>query len=276
MEALALRTAPDGVLHVVRHVPAGARGIVFLCHGLGEHCGRYGHVIDALVAAGWGCYAFDLRGHGRSGGRRGHVLAWSDYVGDVEAVYAQAEADGHRALPWIQLGHSMGGLVVVHAAARNAARLSGLVLCSPLLGVAVQVPVWKAALGRALSRWLPALSLANELDDTNISRDPEEVRLYREDPLVHDRVTARWFTEMTAALAAAHELAPSMRLPLLLMHGTADALTDPEGSRRFAAAWGGPVELHLLDGYVHELFNDTGRERPLSLLTEWLLQFRQS
>ena len=270
MESLVLRSVGDCDLHAVRHVPDGARGIVFLCHGLGEHSGRYGHVIEALAAAGWGSYALDLRGHGRSGGRRGHVLAWSDYVADVEALYARAAADGRAELPWIQLGHSMGGLVSVHAAARNAGRLAGVVLCSPLLGAAVQVPAWKAALGRTLSRWLPALALANELDSGNISRDAEEVRRYREDPLVPDRVTARWFTEMTAALAAAPELATRLELPLLLMHGTADRLTDPEGSRRFAAAWAGPVELHLLDGYVHELFNDLGRERPLALLTEWL------
>lgn len=270
MDVFSLRSADGTELYACRQVPESPRGIVFVCHGLGEHIGRYAHFIEAITSHGWGVYAVDLRGHGRSGGRRGHLLAWSDYVADLEALYGQARADGFGSSPWVQLGHSMGGLIAVHTASRHADRLRGLILCSPLLGVAAKVPGWKAMAGRLLSRLFPQISLANELDPGNLSRDPTEVRRYLDDPLVHDRVSARWFTEMNAALTEAHRLAPSLALPLLLLHGSSDEITAPEGSREFAARYAGDADVRFLDGYVHELFHDRGSEMPLAIVIDWL------
>lgn len=261
----------DGLsLRAGSSVPENPRGIVFLCHGLGEHLGRYDHVVAAINDAGFGCYALDLRGHGESDGNRGHIDAWSDYVGDLATLFEQARREGFAERPWLQLGHSMGGLVSVHAMAAHGGDFAGLALSGPLLGIHGLIPEWRAALGRFASALVPWASISNELDPEDISRDSAVVAAYRADPLVHDRVSARFFTEMTAALERAHEIAPSLGLPLLLMHGSADQMTDPEGSRRFADAYGGDVELEILDGFYHEVFNELDPSVALGLLMRWL------
>ncbi len=243
---------------------------VFVVHGLGEHGGRYDHVTEHLNSAGMSVYLIDHRGHGRSTGTRGHVDHFDQYSEDLELLFKTASDDGQDNVPWFVVGHSMGGLIAVHLALRNQEKLAGLVLSGPLLGIAVDVPAIKAAVGRLLSRVLPRLTLANELDARYISHDPAVVAAYENDPLVHDRVSARWFTEMSAALDKAHERARDLELPLLLMHGTDDHLTDPQGSRRFVSAYGGTADSEFLDGYYHEIFNEVEQQVPLSRMTKWL------
>ncbi len=260
----------DGTrLHAVSARPEHAWGVVSLIHGHGEHCGRYGHVIDALTAAGLAVYAVDLRGHGRSAGRRGHIMVWRDYVDDAATTHAAAEADGLSELPRFQLGHSMGGLVAAQTALAHVTPLAGLILSGPLLGLSLPVPPLKAMAGRLMSRLVPTFSLPTGLDAALISHDPNEVAAYRADPLVHDRASSRWFTEMLAAVDDTHERAAELTMPVLIMHGGDDGLTDPNGSRRLAAKL--PAgELEIFDGFYHEIFNEVERQRPIGRMTDWL------
>lgn len=245
-------------------------GTLFLLHGLGEHSGRYGHVVRELVEAGLSVYRVDLRGHGLSAGRRGHVDRWHDYVADVAALFNWADVDEHQDRPWFLLGHSMGGLVAVHAALAYGKRLSGLILSGPALGVAAQIPMWKRLLAKAAANVLPALAQPNGLNPDDLSHDRAVVAAYNSDPLVHDRVTARWFVEFEAAMAGAQARAGDLKLPLLLLHGGDDPITDPEASRRFAARYGGAVDLHILAGMLHEVFNEVERAKAIGLVTSWL------
>lgn len=270
---LQLRSADGTTLAARFRRPESPWASVVVCHGHGEHFGRYEHVADALVDAGLAVYGADLRGHGASDGKRGHTMAWSRYVDDVDAVHAAADADGLGALPRFQLGHSMGGLVSIHFALEHRRDLAGLALSGPLLGLAFEVPPLKAWIGRKLSRWLPGLTLPSELDARQISRNPAVVAAYEADPLVHDRISTRAFTEMTAAIDAAHTGAEHLTLPVLLMHGDADGLTDVEASRRFAARLP-QAESHFLPGFYHEIFNEPQQAEPLGLLTDWLRRLR--
>lgn len=270
-EAFELRSADGTRLHAVRRpAPGEPVGLVSVCHGLGEHIGRYEHVFATLNEAGWTAWGLDLRGHGRSDGRRGHVMAWDDYVDDVASLHRAADEEGFGELPRVQLGHSMGGLVATHLALRGKHDLAGLALSGPLLGVAVDVPPLKAAAGRLLSRLLPRLTMANEIDSGLLSHDPEVVAAYDADPLVHSLVSTRWFTEMLSAIDEAHRRAPSLSLPTLVVQGTEDRLTDPEATRRWSEAVAGPVSAHFLEGDYHEVFNEVDREVPLGHLTGWL------
>lgn len=253
--------------------PSAPWGVVSLVHGHGEHAGRYDHVIAALVDTGLAVYAADLRGHGRSAGPRGHVMAWSDYVDDVATTHAAAVADGLAALPRFQLGHSMGGLVAIHVALAKIAPLAGLILSAPLLALAMPVPAPKAIVGRLMSRVWPSLSLPTGLDANLISHDRSVVEAYQADPLVHGRASSRWFTEMLQAMASAHARAAELTMPVLLMHGSDDRLTSPEGSRRLAARLP-DVSFHELPGQYHEIFNEVDRDRPLGLMKEWLSRRR--
>ncbi len=238
---------------------------VLIVHGLAEHVDRYDHVAEALVAAGWRVTAVELRGHGKSGGKRGHVRYWHKYCEDVQAAAATVQR------PFVLLGHSMGGLVTLSTLRQPITpAVRAVALSNPLLGVAVEGPKWKITLAKLLSRLLPALPLTNELDTKLISRDPEVVRKYENDPLVFSVITPRWYTEMTAALESVNQRAGSYTLPLRLMTSTADQICDPKAAQAFGRAYGGEVTAVSYEGLYHELFNELERERVIAELIEWL------
>ena len=182
--------------------PEKARMIII--HGLGEHSGRYLNVINRLVPKGISIFAPDFRGHGKSDGKRGHVLSFDDYLEDLYSMFGVALKEIKPGMKCFLLGHSMGGLIALHYAIRRQETIDGLIISSPSLGVAVKVPAIKAVLGKAMSSLWPGLSLNNELDASKISHDEKVVTAYRNDPLVHDRVTVRWFTEFLSAMEKAN------------------------------------------------------------------------
>ena len=173
-------------------LPASPRGVLLLCHGLGEHAGRYGNVVDAVVPDGWAVYGLDQRGHGRSGGHRAHVDRYADLLIDFDA-FRRAVVARHPGLPVVLLGHSMGGQIALAYALDHQAELAGLVLSAPALaGDVVPKPV--VPLLRALGRVAPRLRPAG-IDVTKISKDPAVVAAYRTDPLVHHGLPEDLLTE---------------------------------------------------------------------------------
>jgi acylglycerol lipase len=242
-----------------------AKRDVLLVHGLAEHAGRYVHVADALVAAGWRVTFVELRGHGHSEGRRGHTKYWHRYVEDVQAAAATINR------PFVTVAHSMGGLVALDALSEPIApRCLALAVSNPLISVAAPQPAWKEKAARVLSKFLPWLPLPTDLDASLISHDPEVVRAYEADPLVFGNVTPRWATEMELAQARVLSNAPKATMPLLAMIGSDDRICSPEASAELAAAWGGPTQKQVYDGFYHELFNEVDKARVLADLVAWL------
>ncbi|MCB9793288.1 MAG: lysophospholipase [Alphaproteobacteria bacterium] len=249
-----------------RWTPADApKAQVLLVHGLAEHMGRYGHVGEALREAGYAVTGLELRGHGHSEGKRGFVERWSFYCDDVRAGLA---AIGE---PAFIIAHSMGGLVSVHTVLASDEGVRGLVTSNPQLGLAFTPPRIKAAAGRLLSRVLPSLSMTNELDASKLSRDPEVARKYLADPLVYNTITPRWFTEALKAMDGAHAQAGRLRVPLLMMLGDQDGLTDWQAGKRFyESAGSADKQLKVYEGFYHELFNEPEKARVLADVVSWL------
>lgn len=245
------------------------RRVVVLVHGLAEHMGRYDHVAAALCGAGWRVLGVELRGHGQSEGKRGHVMAWSEYRQDVAAAMAHAEG------PCYLLGHSMGGLVVLdllreHTRRGEAADIGAVVLSNPCLGLAVRPPGWKKALSGLVSSIAPATSFGNEIDPNLISRDPEVVAAYVADPAVFSTVTARWYTEMVAAMARVHAQCDHLRTPVLLLTSDHDRLCDPAAARAWAARCPDAVQERRYPELFHELLNEPEKDRILTEVMVWL------
>ena len=244
---------------------------VVIAHGHGEHGGRYEHVAERLAREGWDVVVPDHRGHGRSGGVRGHVMRWDHYSDDLQLAIDRL---ANPTLPTALIGHSMGGLIAINYALRRGGKLKALVLSSPLLKVAFPVPPLKAAVGRLLSNLIPALSLPTGLDSKSVSRDAAVVAAYESDPLVHDRASTRWFTEMTAMLSAAAARAGELKMPLLLFHAGGDKLTDIEGSRLFFKnATMTERQFKEWPALYHEIFNEPEKGQVLDELTAWLRKF---
>ena len=276
--------AADGVALVGdSHLPAAGelRRRVVLVHGFAEHRGRYAETIAALVAAGCAVHAFDLRGHGDSGGRRGHVDGFADYRRDLARVVAEragfgVPGDAPADLPLILFGHSLGGLIaldqVLHAAPLDAAPpFAALVLSGPFLAPAFRVAPWKRTLAEVASHLPPWFGFPAGVDAAGLSHDAGVVRAYRDDPKVFDDVTADWFVAVSEAQREVLARASEVRLPVLMLVGGADPVADPAVSRRFFESLGSDEKcLRLYAGLLHEVLNERERRRVLADLLAWL------
>ena len=245
------------------------RFAVVVAHGLGEHSGRYSRLGRALNRRGISCYAVDLRGMGRSAGKRGYLKAWSDWIADYADLLAFA-ADLAGGCEVVPLGHSFGGVLIASAMLRGEVQAQRFVLSNPAFLPKVRVPAWKLRLAGAASRVVPRLTMSNEVDPEVISRDPEQVRLYAEDPLTHDRISARLYTEWRAACAETLARASALRQPFLLILSGDDRLIDANGAEAFNAAASCGQVVRRYPGRFHEPFNDYGSEEVFADLAAWL------
>jgi alpha-beta hydrolase superfamily lysophospholipase len=251
-------------------LPEPAHTVFLLAHGLGEHSGRYTHVADSFSGKGYAVFALDHRGHGKSAGKRGHVEKFADYIADLDLLRHRA-AEQFSGKKIFLLGHSLGGLIAAHYALAHPDELSGLLTSSAAFKVKIEANPVKLALGRFFSKHLPGLTMGNELDPNYVSRDPAVVKAYLADPLVHDRVSARWFTEFVAAIAEVQARAPELRMPLLVMQSGDDKLVAPEGAREFFDKAGSADKtLKLWPGFFHEMFNEPEKAEVMNFTSEWL------
>lgn len=267
-----LQTSDSMRLFAQAWQPAGqVKAAICLMHGIGEHSGRYQHVAAALTQAGYAVLGMDLRGHGLSDGRRGHVPSLEAIFDDIHLMLEEAQRR-FAGVPIFIYGHSMGGLVLNYVI-KFKPPLAGVVVTSPNLRLAFEPPAFKVALGKMMNSIWPAFSQASELETTAISRDSEVVRAYVDDPLVHDRISARLFICVVyEASKWALEHAGEFSLPLLLMHGSGDRITSAEGSREFAAQAGDICTLKIWDGSYHELHNEPEKEQVFAEIISWLDQ----
>lgn len=270
------RTADGLQLYCRAWAPADPVGVVVIVHGLAEHGGRHGETAAFLARNGWAVYAGDLRGHGRSpdmpGAGRVHVNRFTDYFLDVAALTGLARTH-HPRLPLYLLGHSMGGLITLSYVLEKPQGLAGAVISSPALGVHpdFKPPAILRLLVRVLDRLAPRLRFPSDLDTEAISRDPNVVRAYIEDPLVSRKVSARWYAEILRAMDRAHAHAGQLQLPVLLMQSGSDRLVDPAAPARWAeAAPAGRVERVNWEGLYHEMFNEPEKSEVRGRTLEWL------
>lgn len=265
--------AADGVRIVARDwLPeATPSALVCLVHGLGEHSGRYTHVAMHLNEAGIAVTALDLRGHGWSGGPRGHAPTYDALMDDI-ARFLDLSTERYPGLPRFLYGHSLGGNLVLNYALRRQPNLAGVIASAPGLRAKFQVPGWKLALGRVLYSVWPSFSMPSGLDRVALAHEGAVVRAYEADPLVHGQVSARLGLDTIATGEWALRNAERMRLPLLLMHGDADAITDAEASREFAARARDCCNLVIWHGFFHEIHNEAESSRVMDTLVTFIRQ----
>ena len=262
--------AVDGARLAFRAWPLpGATTTFAVVHGLGEHAGRYERFAKGMEKHGFSSYALDMRGHGHSPGQRGHVDSWSQWTDDVSAFVKHVSAIVSGDV--VPLGHSFGGAALLSTVlAGKVPSIKRFIVSSPALKVKVAVPAWKIKLGTTASKVLPKLALDNEVDPKLLSRIPDVVDAYRNDPLVHSKISSRMYTEWLAATRDILNRAGEIKVPFLVLAGTDDGLIDPEGSKELHERAPSMSELRLLEGRYHEPFNDRDNEEVFALIASWL------
>lgn len=245
------------------------KAVICVVHGMGEHGGRYNHMVDYFVPKGYAIFALDHRGHGKSAGQRGHTPGFDNLMDDVKLFLAEAGKLFHN-VPQFLYGHSMGGNVVLNYAIRRQPKIKGVIASAPYLRLSFSPPAWKVSLGKAMAGLIPGLSQSTNLEVEAISRDTKEVQKYKDDKLNHDKITAKFFVSIHPAGEWVINHGSELTMPALVYHGTADRLTSHDASKEFAQKANGKVDFKSYEGYYHELHNDTGKESVLADVEHWI------
>ena len=247
------------------------KAVLALVHGIGEHSGRYESVAMMLNREEYALLGMDLRGHGKSGGRRGH-FSFEDAMNDIDLLISQA-LKLFPGKPVFLYGHSLGGLLVLdYAMQRPVTSLKGIIATSPALGTANPVPAWKLTLANVMKSINPSMTMTNGLDVTAISHNPAVITSYKTDPLIHPLISARlgWDLLQTGPWVIEHA-AEFPAIPLLLMQGNADRIVDPAATKKFAKnVKKGDITFQLWEGGYHEMHNEPNRDEVFNVLVHWL------
>jgi acylglycerol lipase len=266
------RFAGEGGLEIYWQawLPEGEpRAVVVLAHGASEHSGRYAWTGEQLNARGYAVYAIDHRGHGKSAGGRAVIDRMSNAVEDLHTVVERAKG-AHPGRPLVLLGHSMGGCVALAYTEEHEDALDALVLSGPLAVLEAASPAQRVV-GRVLSAVAPSLGVV-AIDSTAVSRDPQVVTDYDDDPLnYHGKLPARTVAELSRAIDGYPDAVPSFKLPMLILHGSSDRLVPIAGSQMVADRTGSEDKtFKAYDGLFHEILNEPERQEVLDDIAAWL------
>ncbi|WNZ48407.1 alpha/beta hydrolase [Leptolyngbya boryana CZ1] len=249
------------------HPDEPSQAVVTLVHGLGGYSNVFQNAVEYLVPQGYEVYAFDLRGHGRSAGQRGHINAWAEFREDLR-LFLRFVRSQRTSCPMILWGHSLGGTIVLDYVLRSPDEIQGLIVTAPALGK-VKISLVKLAIGRIMSRTVPRFSL--RLGLRHLGASNPIVEAYLNDPLRHDYASARLATEYFSTVRWIYRHAAELNIPLLIMHGSSDHVTLPEGSRLFFQQVIFPDKEHReYPGNYHDLYMDADCELVFSDLKDWL------
>lgn len=252
-------------------LPKGeVKAALIVVHGLGEHCGRYMNVVNHFVPLDYAVYGLDHLGHGKSGGMREVVERFTDYI-DTLKVFHEMVKGWQRGKPMFLLGHSMGGLISSYYLLEHQASFRGAVLSAPAVKVSDRISQATIIVGKILSRLAPRMGLL-ALDTNGISRDPEVVKAYVNDPLVfHGKTPARLAAELLKAMLHVTAEADKISLPFIVVQGSEDKLVDPGGAQAlFDKARSKDKTIKVYEGLYHEVFNEPERARVLKDVETWL------
>ena len=263
-------TASDGlVLYTQSWCAAQPKATIVLIHGISEHSTRYRHVGEYWAAHGYTVHTMDLRGHGRSPGKRILVRQIEEHSHDVGTLLTWARQQAPT-LPLFLFGHSMGGLIVTYYTLTQSPDLAGVILSGPALKLNGASPLL-VAIGHIIAKVYPTFPMST-IDTTGISRDAAVVLANKADPLIyHDGVPAATALAMVKAVAYVQTHWSAFHWPLLILQGTADRIVNPAGSQQFYAQAGSADKtLKLYDGFYHEVLNEPEKEQVMADIVAWL------
>ncbi len=246
--------------------PKVSIGIV---HGLGEHIGRYKHVFKFFNNKGASVYGYDSFGHGKSEGKRGHILSYDQWLDEIDMMlnWMKGESPG---VPKVIYGHSLGGNNTLNYILKRENLPNACVATGPFIEEAMPTPKIKITMGRFMNNILPGFALSNGLPKNKLSRDMVVNNAYYTDPLVHGKITVRAGAEALDAAAWLRDNTHETKIPLLVMHGSADELTSFSASKIFAETTKGPVAFKAWPDAYHEIHNELNKEEVLEYAWEWL------
>lgn len=244
------------------------RAVVLMVHGLGEHIQRYNYWAGLFKKEGIGFVGVDLPGHGRSEGRRGDIRSYK-VLDEMLDILINSCRQTFPGIPLYIYGHSLGGGIVLNYLVRKNPRLKGAIVTSPWLRLSFEPSKAKVMLASVMRFILPGLTQPSGLVVSDISHDNDAVEKYKSDTLNHGKISVGLFHGTVAAATYSLEHAADLKINTLLMHGSDDRITSPDGSKEFASA-NPKVELKIWEGGYHELHNEHFKEEVFKYILNWI------
>jgi alpha-beta hydrolase superfamily lysophospholipase len=245
------------------------RGIVNYIHGFKDHSNRFSKWAEKLTREGFGVMAIDLRGHGRSEGRRGYAPSFDHYLKDVQELCVQSRKK-YDDIPQFLYGHSLGGNIVTNYLIRGLDLPDAAIITSPWFTLSFKPTMITLSAATIMRYLLPFVMIPSNLDPKGLSHDPRVVADYLNDPLVHNKISPRLFFEIEERGLKASRSIYKINIPLLVMHGAADPITSCRQTRAFVMNAGKRTTYKEWSGCFHELHNDTQSEEVFLFLVNWL------
>lgn len=256
-------------IYAVEWGVTGARAVVGLIHGIGEHCRRYDTMAAWYNEHGIAMIGYDRQGFGRSEGRKGYAESYKEYVDEIATLLVECERR-YPDRPVFLYGHSMGGHLLLRYLIRRNPNISGAVVSAPHIRLNFKPNPLLVGLGKVLRNVYPTFTQENQLDTNFLSRNPDVKPAYDKDPLVHGKLTSRTGIDMLENAAELDRYANGITIDTLMMHGLGDKLTSPDGTRDFAERNPDNVTLKLWPGLYHEMHFEPEREVFFSFTLAWL------
>jgi acylglycerol lipase len=246
------------------------KAVILAIHGLAEHSGRFENLVSRFVPKNYAVYSYDQRGHGKSPGERGYIENFSLLVEDL-GVFLEFVRNKHKNKKLVMIAHSIGGTVATAYTASHQNGYNGLVLSGPTLKPGASVPRFLITIAPILSFLIPKVGLYI-IDAPSISSDKSVVEAYIKDPLVYrGKISTRMGVEIIKTMQGLTTEMSKIDLPLLIMYGTADKLSEPAGCQMlFEMASSKDKTLKTYEGFYHEIFNEPKREQVFKDLEGWL------
>jgi len=262
--------ARDGMRLYYRYwIPEKPKKILCIIHGHGEHSGRYRMMASKLMDDQIAVYCMDMRGHGKSQGKKGHAKNLDLLLSDIEELLKAARVQDLGS-PLFLMGHSMGGNLVANYMISNDSReVTGFILSAPWLKLKLEPSAWKVKSGLLVGKIWSSYSTSTGLDPVKISRITSEVEKYVEDPMVHDKISVALYNAITAGSVLALQQADKIKKPGLVYHGTDDGIIDWTASEKFASG-NKKIDWKAIEGAYHEPHNDVCREEIYALVSDWI------
>ena len=253
---------------MIRSAGEKAKAVIIFVHGLGDHIQRYEYWAGLFTKAGISFTGVDLPGHGRSGGRKGFIRSYK-VLDEMLGILLDSCHKTFPGIPVYIYGHSLGGGIVLNYILRVNPKIKGAIVTSPWLRLSFEPPRVKVILASLIKNIIPGLIQPSGLNVSHLSRDPSVVENYKNDPLVHGKISLSLFAFAVGAARYSIDHAGELRIPLLIMHGSDDKITSPEGSREFAQKTG-KAELKIWEGGYHELHNEPFKDEVFDYIINWI------
>lgn len=265
-----IKTADGNDLYYTEDIPHEPKAIIVIVHGFGEHSGRYEYVKDKLNEFGYGVYRFDNRGHGKSGGERGHLKNFNYLICDANALVDLAKEE-FSDLPIFMLGHSMGGFITAAYGIKHQDKLKGQILSGAATLEPIQMKGLRGEFLKLLNNITPNMKIKNRLSKL-LSKDQEIVKDYEEDELNLKEATLQFYVEfLINGIGWLKENMHYYKYPCLILHGGDDKIVYKEASENFYNSISSTdKQLKIYEGLYHEIFNENERDMVINDIVNWL------